>query len=86
MAAIDKIYGTPEQWHQLHDFLEQRRPDFLRYLYPLSASENENAEVPVSNFSYEADAWLKRHCTLLFVQERLKEQYSDERLRGNEIE
>ncbi len=77
MAAIDKIYGTVEQWQQLHDFLKKEKPEFLRYMY----EHNYESEGPLSNFSYEADIWMKRHCPLEFVQARLKEQYNDERLK-----
>ncbi len=77
MASVDKIYGTREQWIKLHDFLEKKKPEYLGYLYPKPPEKLWNSfGIPISNFSYEADCWLKKHCPLEFVQERLKEQYA----------
>lgn len=72
MAYIDKIYGTREQWNELHAFLSQTKPDWIKkYMY----SEPE-VEGPLSNFSYGCDQWLLKNCPLEFVIDRIKEQYN----------
>lgn len=74
MAYIDKIYGTRKQWNELHAFLVQTRPEYIeKYMYP-----QPEIEGPLANFSYAADKWLWKNCTLRFVKEALKEQYSSE--------
>ena len=74
MAYIDKIYGTRKQWNQLHAFLVQTHPEWIKkYMYP--EPDDESEESPISNFSKEADMWLLKNCPLKFVTNRIKEQY-----------
>jgi len=72
MAAIDKIYGTLEQFDEFYQFIENNKPGFLKYFYP----RWEEGEGPIANMGTYADNWLLRHCKIDFVQERLKDQYN----------
>ena len=73
MAAIDKIYGTQEDYDVFYAWLQEHQPAFLRSLYPKRGYYAEDR--PIANFSVAEDKWLYEHCPLDFVQKRLAEQY-----------
>ena len=73
MAAIDKIYGTQDQYLELKNWLDDNCPEYKIYLYPEDGYDKKYR--PISNFHSDVDDWLKENCSLEFVQERLKEQY-----------
>ena len=70
MAAIDKIYGTPEQHRELTRWLESSRPDLQPFLYPEPVTMG-----PISNFPTWADRWLLDNCPLEWVITRIRDQY-----------
>jgi hypothetical protein len=74
MAGIDKIYGTKEQWEELFRYLAINRPQYCKFLYSPWGSTGE--PMMISNFPVYADRWLWKHCPLLWVKDRLKEQYN----------
>lgn len=74
MAGIDKIYGTQGQYLELEKWLDDNHPDYKRYLYPKDGYDKDYR--PISNFPSKIDDWLKENCTINFVQDRLKVQYS----------
>lgn len=88
MAAIDKIYGTQEQWQSLHDFLLKHKRSALIYLYPKEGYDIKNR--PISNFPSKIDKWLWKHCDMYWVQQKLSLQYDWElnnfELKGNNHE
>ena len=80
MAGIDKICGTEKQLIEFRKWLKENKPEYLDmvndpenefYFKP----DGENDLVSISNFSEEADKWLYLNCTILFVVERIHEQY-----------
>ena len=73
MAAIDKIYGSYDQYMQLRKFLKKNKPEYLDYLY--DPPPKEALGVPLCNFPSHADDWLVKNCTLDFVQEKLELQH-----------
>jgi hypothetical protein len=73
MAEIDKIYGTSNQWKQLHDFLFQKNTPFINNMYPRPSK----GKGPIANFDCDQDMWLLENCPLEFVQKRLREQHKD---------
>ena len=89
MAAIDKIYGTQDQYLELEKWLlKNQKPikslvdvesNQYEYVLPtdcLYDEEGYNEEHrPISNFGISIDEWLKENCPLDFVQKRLREQY-----------
>lgn len=93
MAAIDKTYlKTWNEYTTLYlwckdagevtdDWGNKFRPlDYLRdYSYNewMEYSENETDEVVVWNTPKYLDIYLIRYCPLIFIQERLKEQYGE---------
>jgi len=81
MAAIDKIYGTEEQYAELKLWLQNNKPSAIKYLY-MEGGWMNNEERPISNFPTRIDKWLLKNCSIKWVQERLREQYG---LKRNEI-
>jgi hypothetical protein len=77
MAAIDKIYGSREEWKELRVWLNTNRWDFMKNMY----TEPEISG-PLANFTEEQDKWLWENCPLFFVRNRLKEQYKEYDLEG----
>lgn len=73
MADIDKIYGTDEQYEELFYWLNDNRPQYLRYLYPRYGYIEMPR--PISNFSKAVDIWLYKNCPLLWVVSAIKAQY-----------
>lgn len=77
MAAIDKIYGTLEQYQQFKQWCEKHNPKLLSYFYNLDTQNmNEDQEYMISNFPCWADYYLMRKCNIPFVVERLHQQHS----------
>lgn len=76
MAAIDKLYGSREQRRELKRFLmRHRKRAWLRYVYPVRSQQWTSGEAAIAMFPASIDRWLRRHCTLPFVVQRLNEQY-----------
>ncbi len=75
MAAIDKIYGMPEQWDELSNWLLSNNPEAVRYLYR-RPNEKFGYPCPISNFPTEIDNWLFDHCPIEWVQQALDYQYN----------
>lgn len=74
MAAIDKIYGTPEQWDAMRDWLSTKREEFVQHMYPRPKEDRG----PLSNFPLEVDAWLWTQKDLPeFIRDGLRNQYID---------
>ncbi len=76
MAAIDKIYGTPQQWDMLQAWLVQNNANLIKNMY----CRPESGEGPLANFDSNQDRYLYLYCPLDFVLDRLREQYKSETL------
>jgi len=74
MAAIDKIYGTQEQYYELKKWLKENRPRAISELYPEESFNKANRAI--SNFSSETDMWLIDNCPIEWVVDYIKDQYS----------
>jgi hypothetical protein len=74
MAAIDKIYGTEEQYAEFKKWLKKHKPSAIKYLY-MEGGWMPNEERPISNFPQRIDMWLIENCPIEWVQKRLREQY-----------
>jgi hypothetical protein len=81
MAAIDKIYGTHEQWCELFEFLQRsKRPQYVRFMYrPFGAATPDDQERPITNTPVYVDRWLWDNCPLKFVKARLREVYRNKK-------
>ena len=75
MAAIDKIYGSTEQYDIFYEWAEVNKPQILKYFYPRDGYEKPN-DRPITNLSEKEDMWLLKHCPIEFVTKRIKEQYN----------
>ncbi|MDO8313075.1 MAG: hypothetical protein Q7T25_14165 [Sideroxyarcus sp.] len=71
MAGIDKIYGTVEQWDELHEWVQVHK-SALKYFYPRDSSPGQHT---IANFPEVVDRWLLGHCPIKWVVDRIKEQY-----------
>ena len=78
MAAIDKIYGSREQWHELRKYMKKNCEQYLKQMYPEPNPDNECS--PICNLTIEADKFLYLNCPLDFVLDRLAEQHSEKLL------
>lgn len=74
MAAIDKIYGTQEQYNELETWLKENNKDALDGLYPKKAFV-QGYRGPISNFSREVDLYLLDKCPIKWVTDRIKYQH-----------
>lgn len=72
MAAIDKIYGTHDEWIQLRDWLRAHYPHGLERIYPEPPADGE--EYHLSNFDVGTDMFLRDHCDIPFVRDSLRKQ------------
>jgi len=76
MAAIDKLYGSPEQWEELRDWLMNNYPSFLAHMYPKpDTSMISPNSLQIANFSLREDGVLLLTCPLEWITDRLVEQY-----------
>lgn len=73
MAAIDKIYGSREEWDQIFAWLTEFYPNRVFEMY--ERPQSRDLDVPLSNFSDETNLFLWNHCDMGLVQYRLKQQY-----------
>jgi hypothetical protein len=73
MAAIDKIYGTFNEYFIFKNWMHINAPENLRYFYDIPT--NTKDLVAISNFPTRVDEWLWDNCPLKFVQTVLREQY-----------
>ena len=75
MAAIDKIYGTTEEYDIFHKWAKESRPEILKYFYPRNGYERPY-DRPMTNLPEKEDMWLLKNCPIEFVIKRIKEQYN----------
>ena len=77
MAGIDKIYGSFEQWCELHQWIAQsKRPQYCRYFYPTPADDSDKG--PILNAPVKVDRWLWDNCPFNWVKDRLRTMYGGE--------
>jgi hypothetical protein len=75
MAAIDKIYGTNDQWQELFRWLaNSNRPQYIKYL--TNPFDYEPGIRTISSFPTVADKWLYKNCPLKWVKESIEFQYA----------
>lgn len=75
MAAIEKIYGTTEQYRELERWLGRNKPKFLRNLYPYPDNPVEG-NITISHFSEAEDHWLLAYCPIEWVRVYICRQYA----------
>lgn len=73
MAAIDKIYGTNEQYDELYTWMDANYPSYLPYFYPKDGYTSDNR--PIANLPCSGDYLLAKYCPIQWVLNALKEQY-----------
>lgn len=76
MAAVDKLYGTSEQWIELHDWIMANCPQFEKYMNyyrPWDGGEGGHA---LSCFPEKADKFIWENCKIQWVIEQICQQYN----------
>lgn len=74
MAAIDKIYGTTEQYDEFYAWCEANKPTLLKYFYDRDGYRKPY-DRPITNFPVWVDKWLLSNCPLGWVVAAIKDQY-----------
>ena len=74
MAAIDKIYGSTEEYDEFFAWIEGNKPEYTQYFYQRDGYKN-NISRPITNFPVRVDRWLMRNCPIRWVKDRIHEQY-----------
>jgi len=86
MAAIDKIYGTNEEYDIFYLWAATNNRELLKYFYPREGYENAKYDRPITNFPQELDEWLIQNCPIQFVRENLQFQYNlDENMKPKKM-
>lgn len=75
MAAIEKIYGSSEQFNELQGWLSESNPELLKHLNP---EGNHDAGAQIALFPEEADIWLLDNCPFQWLVDQIKDQYGDD--------
>lgn len=75
MAAIDKIYGSTQEYDEFYAWIEENNPKLLYHFYQRDGYL-DNESRPITNFPTWADKWLMKHCPIKFVKDRIAEQYN----------
>ena len=75
MAAIDKIYGTNQEYAELKAWIYEHRKPYLKYFYPRKLGYETKEPRAICNMPHSADRWLFQNCPLTWVRERILEQY-----------
>lgn len=86
MAAIDKIYGTIDDWVELYVWLKKNKPGYIKFLYDCPSPHSSVKENPITNFPVSADEWIYKNCPIKFVKKGQKSQYSPDTLKEWERE
>ena len=81
MAAIDKIYGTKEQYDELRAYIAKTRPEALVYFYEWHGGD-DGLTHQMTNFPEEIDMWLLESCPLGWVVEYVRDQYGLQATKG----
>lgn len=74
MAAIDKIYGTNEQYDIFYTWCEKNCKKAIMYFYKRDGYK-DNSSRPITNLPEDIDMWLLDNCDIKFVTDYIKEQY-----------
>ena len=89
MAAIDKLYGTPNQIVEFYDWCKENNPFTTKYFYDWNMAESgdllDSEKYPICNFPTSVDRWMVKHCPIQWVVTQIKHQYGDvENFQGND--
>lgn len=76
MAAVEKLYGTHEQYKEFRGWCYENKPDALEYFYLWDT--DDKFEHVICLFPSEIDEWMLDHCPLEWVTRQIKFQYGIE--------
>lgn len=77
MAACDNLYGNLKEWLEFRDFLFENNPHALYYMRPRPSSEELETRIC---YIPDIQEWLIDNCHLVWVQERLNENFDVQRM------
>jgi hypothetical protein len=82
MAAIDKLYGTPDQIIEFYNWCKENNPFTTKYFYYFAEAKSgelsDNVKYPICNFPTIVDRWMVKHCNIEWVVKQIKNQYNEE--------
>jgi hypothetical protein len=70
MAAVEKIYGTKDQWEKLVIWLMGSAPYLIKYTNTMPIDKG-----PLGLFPEEAERWLIRYCPLEDICEEIVDNW-----------
>ena len=73
MAAVDKIFGTIEEYDEFHHWCEHNIPLALQYFTPRNYFIEKKHSICL--LPENIDMVLLDHCPLEFITEQIREQY-----------
>jgi hypothetical protein len=73
MAAVDKTYGTFEQYKELYVWLKDNAPILIRSMN--YAPQNDEKTHYIAMFSMPDDIFLYYHCPIKWLREQIEESY-----------
>lgn len=79
MSAIDKLWGTHEQYRELSAWLTDNAPGMLGFMgRPSDTADTGLRGASIALFPMEADAWLLDNCPLEWATDQIREMYGAE--------
>ena len=79
MSAIEKIWGTHEQYRELRGWLEENKPEYLVHMgWPSSPNETGMRDASIALFPAEADQYLMDNYPNLWLIDQIIDQYGGE--------
>lgn len=75
MAAIDKLYGTEEQYFEFLNWCFENNQESLDYFYSWDYHNNEITHA-MTCFPMYIDKWMLQNCPFDFVTSQIKNQYN----------
>lgn len=84
MAAVEKMFGTAEQWDELYDWVMRFNLVELRKRMRDKPPEDGNQHV-IAHFGMEHDKVLHNMCNLDWVADYITESYSEDSIKMFEV-
>jgi hypothetical protein len=75
MAAIDKLYGTKEQYFDFRNWCLNNNPEALDFFYP-SWDHKDNLTHAMTSFPIHIDKWMLQNCPFDYIKKQIKDQYN----------
>lgn len=71
MAACDKLYGTIDQWQELHDFLFKNKPEYLIFM----RVKPFGRDIDCICYTADIQGYLYENCPIQWVKDALETNF-----------